>query len=127
MDNEEEVTSEEYQIELMEKHHKEMINAIRSIKFPESKDNSDIVNKLNSLCDILCKKLDNLPQPKVTVEKTEVNQSEVIGILKNLVMEIKSLNKEEKKEDNREEKKRFSFDIVRDNFGNIQSVIAKQQ
>lgn len=121
MDNDKE-EKDEFMMDMMETHHEEMVAAIKSIKIPEPKDNSDVVNRLNHLCDTLCKKLDNLPQPKVTVEKTEVNQGEVIGLLKNLISEIKTLNKEEKKE----EKRNYTFDVIRDDYGNIKSVNVRQ-
>lgn len=125
MDKEEEVSHEEYQIELMEKHHKEMVSAIRNIKFPEPKDESAILVKLNSSIELMVKKLEVLQSPKITVEKTEVNQKEVVDLLKNLIASVDKLSQQEVKEV-KDEKKEFSFSIVRDDFGNIKSVKAKQ-
>lgn len=125
MDKEEEVSHEEYQIELMEKHHKEMVSAIRNIKFPEPKDESAILAKLNSSIELMVKKLEVLQSPKITVEKTEVNQKEVVDLLKNLIASVDKLSQQEVKEV-KDEKKEFSFSIVRDDFGNIKSVKAKQ-
>ncbi|MFA7287680.1 MAG: hypothetical protein WC055_02270 [Melioribacteraceae bacterium] len=118
--DEEEVTPEEFQIEMMESHHKEMIAAIRSIKFPEQKDSSPVLQKLNSSIDSMISKLNALQSPTVNVEKTD--QTEVTNLLKELISSVNKLGEKEEKP----EKKEFIFDIVRDGLGNIKSVKAKQ-
>jgi len=79
---------------------------------------------LNSAVELLTKKLEVLQSPKITVQKTEINQKEVVNLLQELINEIKALKAQESKE---EEKKQWTFDVIRDNNGYIQSVTAKQQ
>lgn len=115
------VDKEEFARLKADKNHKEMLSVLKSIKLPEPKDDSE----LQGLIKLLTAKLEVLQSPKITVEKTEVNQKEVVNLLKELISEIKSLNKQEKKEE--KEKKDYIFTVNRDNNGYIQSVTAKQQ
>lgn len=116
MDNEKE-EKDEFMMDMMETHHEEMVAAIKSIKIPEPKDNSEIIRKLNAAVEFLTKKLEVLQSPKIVVEKTEVNQKETVNLLKELIVEIKTL---------KPEKKEYTFEIVRDDFGHIKSVNVKQ-
>ena len=116
MDNEE-IDKDEFEMLMMKKHHKEMVNAIKSIKIPEPKDETELIQRLNSSVELLTKKLEVLQSPKIVVEKTEVNQKETVNLLKELIVEIKAL---------KPEKKEYTFEIVRDDFGHIKSVNVKQ-
>ena len=46
MDNEE-IDKDEFEMLMMKKHHKEMVNAIKSIKIPEPKDETELIQRLN--------------------------------------------------------------------------------
>jgi len=111
------VKPEEFNRIVLNKHHKEMLTAIKSIKIPEPKDESELIGRLNSAVELLTKKLEVLQSPKIVVEKTEVNQKETVNLLKELIVEIKAL---------KPEKKEYTFEIVRDDFGHIKSVNVKQ-
>jgi len=113
---------DEFIMEMLQKHNKDLIAAIKGIKFPQSKDNSDLIKRVESAVLELADKIKNQPVPKVVVEKTEINQKEVVSLLKDLIQEIKLLNKNEKKE----EKKDLVFDVVRNPMGYIQSVIVRK-
>lgn len=113
----EEIEKDEFEMIMMKKHHKEMVNAIKSIKIPEPKDETELIGRLNSAVELLTKKLEVLQSPKIVVEKTEVNQKETVNLLKELIVEIKAL---------KPEKKEYTFEIVRDDFGHIKSVNVKQ-
>jgi hypothetical protein len=128
------VDNGEFQRVLMKKHHKEMMEVIQGIKFPQPKDDSVLLKNIELTIKLLTAKLDLLQSPKITVEKTEVNQKDVIATLKDLITEVKALKAQEvkeviveKKEEKKEEKKVFTFTVHRDNNGYIQSVTAKQQ
>ena len=119
MDNEK-ISKEEYEELMMEKTHEQLINvvkAIKSIKIPEPKDETELIERLNSSVELLTKKLEVLQSPKIVIEKTEVNQKETVNLLQELIVEIKAL---------KPEKKEYTFEIVRDDFGNIKSVNVKQ-
>jgi predicted nuclease with TOPRIM domain len=115
MDNEKE-EREDFMFDMMETHHEELVEAIKSIK-PKDSDNSEVFDKLNAAVEFLTKKLEVLQSPKIVVEKTEVNQKETVNLLKELIVEIKAL---------KPEKKEYTFEIVRDDFGHIKSVNVKQ-
>jgi len=127
------VDNGEFQRLLMKKHHAEMIDALKGIKFPQPKDNSALMQKIDTTLSILAAKLDVISSPKVSVEKTVVDQSAVINALKELITEVKSLKVQEAKEvvvekkEEAKEKKNYTFTINRDNNGFIQSVTANQQ
>ena len=112
----------EFEMEMMQKHHDDMVSTIKSIKFPEQKDNSAIILKLELAVEKLSAKLDVIKQPKITVEKTEINQTEVVSLLKDLIKEIKALKDNEAKE----KKKEFSVDVYRNPMGYIQSANIKE-
>ena len=86
---------------------------------------------------MLLKELSLISAPKVNVEKTVIDQKEVISVLKDLITEVKALKLQEAKEviedkkedkiEKKEEKKSYTFTINRDNNGFIQSVTANQQ
>lgn len=127
MAKEEEIDNNEFMIEMMSAHHEEMVAAVRSIKIPEPKDNSEAISKLDGVLKLLTDKLDKIQPQKITVEKTEINQKEVVTLLKELILEVKALNKKEMKESViKDEKKEYVFTIQRDNYGYIQSVKVKQ-
>mgnify|MGYP006344209833 CR=1 FL=1 len=115
--DDEKIDKDEFELILMKNHHKEMINAVKGIKLPEAKDNSELINKLESAIKLLTVKLDTLQSPKITVEKTEINQKEVVNLLQDLIKEVKALKVTEVKE-----KKDWTFNVIRDINGNIQSV-----
>lgn len=115
------VKPEEFNRIVAERKHKEMLSAISNIKIPESKDNSELISKMEAAIKLLTAKLEVLQSPKVVVEKTEVNQKETVNLLKELIVEIKALKVKEVKE-----KKEWTFDVIRDINGNIQSVKVKQ-
>lgn len=115
------VKPEEFNRIVAERKHKEMLSAISNIKIPESKDNSELIVKLEGAIKLLTGKLDVLQSPKITVEKTEINQKEVVNLLQDLIKEVKALKVAEVKE-----KKDWTFDVIRDINGNIQSVKVKQ-
>jgi len=71
---------------------------------------------LNSAVELLTKKLEVLQSPKITVQKTEINQKEVVNLLQELITKIETFNV----------KKEYTFEIVRDDFGHIKSVNVKQ-
>jgi len=127
------VDNGEFQRLLMKKQHAEMIDAIKGIKFPESKDNSVLMQKIDTTLSVLTAKLEIMSSPKINVEKTVVDQSGVINTLKELITEIKALKTQEVKEvmvekkEEVKEKKNYTFTINRDNNGFIQSVTANQQ
>lgn len=112
---------DEFIMEMLQKHNKDLIAAIKGIKLPPNKDNSDLIKRVESAVLELADKIKNQQPPKVVVEKTEINQKEVVSLLKDLIKEIKALNKEEKKEE-----KSLTFDVVRNQMGFIQSVIVRK-
>ena len=83
------VNKEEFEKQKAKKHHAEMVAAIKAIKIPEPKDNSAVILKLEETISQLTDKLSTLEQPKITVQKTEINQSEVLSLLKQLIKETK--------------------------------------
>lgn len=115
------VSPEEFNRIVAERKHKEIISAIVNNKPIEPKDNSELIVKLETAIKLLTGKLEVLQSPKVVVEKTEVNQKETVNLLKDLIIEIKALKVAEVKE-----KKDWTFDVIRDINGNIQSVKVKQ-
>jgi len=127
------VDNGEFQRLLMKKHHTEMIDALKGIKFPQPKDNSALMQKIDTTLSVLAAKLDVISSPKVNIEKTVVDQSAVINTLKELIIEVKALKSQEVKEvmvekkEGVKEKKSYTFTINRDNNGFIQSVTANQQ
>jgi len=131
------VDNGEFQRLLMKKHHAEMMDVIKGIKFPQPKDNSALMQKIDTALGVLIAKLEVISAPKVNVEKTVIDQREVIGALKDLITEVKALKLQESKEviedkkedkiEKKEEKKNYTFTINRDNNGFIQSVTANQQ
>lgn len=127
------VDNGEFQRLLMKKHHSEMIDVLKGIKFPELKDNSVLMQKIDTTLSVLAAKLDVISSPKVNIEKTVVDQKEVISVLKELITEVKALKLQEAKEvvvekkEEAKEKKNYTFTINRDNNGFIQSVTANQQ
>jgi len=112
----EEIDKDEFELIMMNKHHKEMLTAIKSIKIPEPKDETELIGRLNSAVELLTKKLEVLQSPKITVQKTEINQKEVVNLLQELITKIETFNV----------KKEYTFEIVRDDFGHIKSVNVKQ-
>jgi len=112
----EEIDKDEFELIMMNKHHKEVLTAIKSIKIPEPKDESELIGRLNSAVELLTKKLEVLQSPKITVQKTEINQKEVVNLLQELITKIETFNV----------KKEYTFEIVRDDFGHIKSVNVKQ-
>jgi len=127
------VDNGEFQRLLMKKHHTEMIDALKGIKFPQPKDNSALMQKIDTTLSVLAAKLDVISSPKVNIEKTVVDQSAVINTLKELIIEVRALKSQEVKEvmvekkEEAKEKKNYTFTINRDNNGFIQSVTANQQ
>lgn len=113
----------EFERELAQKNHNELLDVLRKIKIPEPKDNSDIVRAFESNIKILADKIANIHPPKIVTEKTVINQTEVVNSLKEMIKEIKSLKESLSK---KETPKQMEFNVVRNNFGFIQSVIVKQ-
>jgi hypothetical protein len=64
------VNKEEFARLKADKNHKDMLAAIKSIKLPESKDDSE----LQALIKLLTPKLEVFHSTKITLEKTHVNQ-----------------------------------------------------
>ena len=112
----EEIEKDKFEMIMMKKHHKEMVNAIKSIKIPEPKDETELIGRLNSAVELLTKKLEVLQSPNITIEKTEINQKEVVNLLQELITKIETFNV----------KKEFTFDVVRDDYGTIKQVKVKQ-
>ena len=112
----EEIDKDEFELIMMNKHHKEMLTAIKSIKIPEPKDESELIGRLNSAVELLTKKLEVLQSPKITVQKTEINQKEVVNLLQELITKIETFNV----------KKEYTFDVERDDYGTIKQVKVKQ-
>ncbi len=118
-----EVDNETFERKLMEKRHKELVSSIKAIKFPEAKDNSELINKFNSVITDLATKLSKLESPKIVTEKTTINQTEVVNSLKELINEMKLLKDSLTKT---ESPKQWEFTVNRNFGGFIQSVTAKQ-
>jgi len=112
----EEIDKDEFELIMMNKHHKEMLTAIKSIKIPEPKDETELIGRLNSAVELLTKKLEVLQSPKITVQKTEINQKEVVNLLQELITKIETFNV----------KKEYTFDVERDDYGTIKQVKVKQ-
>ena len=89
------VDNGEFQRLLMKKHHAEMMDVIKGIKFPQPKDNSALMQKIDTALGVLIAKLEVISAPKVNVEKTVIDQREVIGALKDLITEVKALKLQE--------------------------------
>lgn len=113
----------EFDRALAEKRHEELIGALRNIKFPEPKDHSKHFEGLEKVILNLADKIELIKQPKVVTEKTTINQTEVVNSLKEMIKEFKSLKEVLNK---KETPKQMEFNVVRNNFGFIQSVIVKQ-
>lgn len=118
-----EVDDEVFKEKLMHKRHREIVDALKSIKVPEQKDNSELIVKFNSAIAELTDKLSKLESPKIVTEKTTINQTEVVNSLKELIKEMKSLKPLLTKE---ESPKEWVFTVNRNFGGFIQSVTAKQ-
>lgn len=118
-----EVDDEVFERKLMDKRHKELVTSIKSIKFPEAKDNTELYTKINSAITELTTKLSKLESPKIVTEKTTINQTEVVNSLKELIKEMKSLKESLTKV---EAPKEWVFTVNRNFGGFIQSVTAKQ-
>lgn len=112
-----ELSKEDFNREMMKKHHGEMISAIRDIRIPEPKDNSFIISQLDKTLASLTKKLEVLQTPNITLPKQENNQKEVVNLLTDLIKEVKNIKLEEKP-------KEWEFKINRNQYGFITSVTA---
>ena len=118
-----EVDNETFEREVAAKRHKDLLSAVKSIKIPEAKDNSELLNKFNSVIADLTTKLSKLESPTIVTEKTTINQTEVVNSLKELIKEMKSLKESLTKV---EAPKEWVFTVNRNFGGFIQSVTAKQ-
>ena len=117
-----EVSPEEFNRELMKKHHSDMVSAIKSIRIPEPQDNSKLISQLNTTINDLTKKLEVLKTPNIILPKQEINQKEFVTLLTSLTNEIKNIKTELTVI---QKPKEWVFDVIRNSHGFIQSVEAK--
>jgi len=113
----------EFERELADKRHNEIVDVLKAIKIPEQKDSTKFIVNLEDAIRKLSDKVSKIEQPNIVTEKTTINQTEVVNSLNEMIKEFKSLK------DSLTEKKspkEWEFNVVRNNFGFIQSVTAKQ-
>jgi len=122
------VSDAEFEKERAKKHHKEMLDAIKAIKIPQSRDIQPTIVRLDQSIATLTQKLAAMQQPKITVQKTEISQKEVVNSLNELITEIKELRGviQDDKRVVDERGKEWQFDVVRNQVGFIQSVTVKE-
>lgn len=125
------VSNSEFKKEEERRRHKEMIDsnkallaAVKGISIPEQKEVNlePILTKIESISQSLADKMNQISRPKVVVEKSEINQAEVVSSLKELIKEIKDLKKSISKPSGG-----YKFNVERNGQGLIQSVNVEQQ
>lgn len=129
----EELDDDEYNDIQEAKRHSEMLSVLKDVsnalKENKSKSIEDLLSKNNELIGKFIFGLSNL-KPAIT---NNLNQDEVVKALSVLSKEMKGelvkLQKviiESEKEDEKEIMKEWTFDVVRNNYGYIQKINAKQ-
>ena len=121
-----EISDREYARNLRSKRLKDLLAAVKSIKLPEAKqvDLSPIITKIEQLTNAFLEKTNEIGNPKVVVQKSEINQTEIVNSLSELIKEIKDLKSSMNKPS---KQKNWVFDVVRNSQGFIQSVNVKQE
>lgn len=129
----EEIDDDEYLDAKNAERHKEMYSVMKEVsnalKENKSKPLEDLLSKNNELIGKFISGLSNL-KPAIT---NNLNQDEVVkaisGLSKEMKDELIKLQKtiiDTEKEDKKEPMKEWTFDVVRNNYGYIQKINAKQ-
>jgi hypothetical protein len=116
-----EITAKEAARYRMEKRHRELLKAISGIRMPDiqSPDLTPVVDRIDVLTQRMFAQLKEVSRPSIVVEKTEINQTDVVGLLKELNKEVKSLQSTISAP---KPKTKLHFDVIRNSGGFISSV-----
>jgi len=69
----------EFERELADKRHNEIVDVLKAIKIPEQKDSTKFIVNLEDAIRKLSDKVSKIEQPNIVTEKTTINQTEVVN------------------------------------------------